>query len=249
MKTYTLECCVDSVESAIEAEAGGATRLELCQCLPVGGLTPTPALYRAVRSAVSLPVRVLLRPRAGDFLYTEAEFEILLAEARAFRELGADGIVIGCLTAQGMLDIPRMTALMRAAEGLPATLSRAFDVCADPLPALCAAQELGIGTILTSGCAADAASGIDMLCTLSQWAQDIEVMAGAGVDARVIEQLLARTSITSFHMSGKRRITSGMINQNPGVPMGLPGLGEDVYRTDREAVRAARAALDAWRER
>lgn len=246
MKSFVLECCVDSVESAVEAELGGATRLELCACLPVGGLTPTRALFDAVRRAVDLPVRVLLRPRAGDFLYTQAEFGVLVEEARAYRAAGADGLVLGCLTPQGALDVPRMEALMRAADGLPVTLSRAFDLCADPLPALCAAQELGVEAILTSGCAASARAGAEMLAMLSQWARGISVMAGAGVDAAVVGELLESTSITCFHLSAKRRVESGMAFQRPGVPMGLPGLGEDVFRTDREAVRAARDVLDRW---
>ena len=101
---YTLECCVDSVESALAAEKGGADRLELCSALIIGGISPSIALFEQIRRYVHLPVRVLLRPRFGDFLYTEYEFEILKKEAELFRQAGAEGIVIGCLREDGSLD-------------------------------------------------------------------------------------------------------------------------------------------------
>lgn len=124
-----LECCVDSVESAEIATNAGADRLELCANLTIGGTSPSIALLEAVKSKVRIPVRVLLRPRFGDFLYSDAEFSLLLREAELYRDAGADGLVVGCLTAEGKLDRPRMERLIKAG-GLPATLHRAFDVCA-----------------------------------------------------------------------------------------------------------------------
>ena len=131
MNRYLLECCVDSVESAIAAERGGADRLELCANLIIGGTTPSPALYRAVRANTHIPVHVLLRPRFGDFLYTPAELNILKEEASYFAKEGANGLVIGCLTPDGRLDKKAMQEIISLAPGCHITLHRAFDVCRD----------------------------------------------------------------------------------------------------------------------
>lgn len=151
MKQKILEVCVDSVESALVAERGGADRLELCQNLVIGGTTPSPKLFETIRRYSKIPIHVLLRPRFGDFCYTQYEFEMLREEVTMYRKLGAEGVVIGMLLPEGTLDIRRMEKLMEAAEGMPVTLHRAFDVCKDPKAALKQATELGIQTILTSG--------------------------------------------------------------------------------------------------
>ena len=245
MKHFTLECCVDSVASARAAAAGGATRLELCANLIIGGTSPSTALFSRVREAVDLPIRVLLRPRFGDFLYTSDELAILRDEVRMFRAAGADGVVIGCLNADGGLDLPAMEQLMDAADGLPVTLHRAFDLCADPMKALAQAKALGVSTILTSGRKGSAREGIALLNTLHEQAGDIEILAGAGVNAEVIRMLLHETSLTSFHMSGKAVLESQMRYRNPDVFMGLPGISEyEIWQTDSALVRAARDVLD-----
>lgn len=128
-----LEVCAHSVESAVSAERGGAMRLELCANLMIGGTSPDEDLFRMVRERVSVPVRVLLRPRCGDFLYTESEFELLCRQVKHFAALGADGIVIGVLTPEGDLDEERMAKLISLAGGCGVTLHRAFDVCRDRL--------------------------------------------------------------------------------------------------------------------
>lgn len=245
MKDFTLECCVDSVASACAAEAGGATRLELCANLIIGGTSPSPALFSRVREAVSIPIRVLLRPRFGDFLYSADELAVLHDEVRAFRSLGADGIVIGCLTADGALDTEAMARLMDAADGLPVTLHRAFDLCADPMAALADAKALGVSTILTSGCKGSAAEGASLLTALHKQADGVEILAGAGVNAEVIRRLTRETPLTSFHMSGKTVLQSGMHFLNPEVYMGLPGISEyEIWQTDETLVRAARTVLE-----
>ena len=128
---FTLECCVDSVESALNAERGGATRIELCSNLIIGGTTPTKALFETIREQSSIRIHVLIRPRFGDFLYTEAEFEIIQREIQLFQELGAEGVVVGCLTKDGELDFGRMKKLRSEAKDMSVTLHRAFDVCKD----------------------------------------------------------------------------------------------------------------------
>ena len=151
MNKKILEVCVDSVESALAAERGGADRLELCQNLVIGGTTPSCKLFETIRKYSKIPIHVLLRPRFGDFCYTQFEFEMLCAEAAMYRELGAEGVVIGMLLPDGTLDIQRMEKLMETTEGMSVTLHRAFDVCRDPKTTLEQAVKLGIRTILTSG--------------------------------------------------------------------------------------------------
>lgn len=163
MTKYTLECCVDSVESALAAKEGGADRLELCAGLIIGGVSPGLALFEQVKACCDLPVRVLLRPRFGDFLYTDYEFRILRREVELFREAGAEGVVIGCLNEDGGLHMEQMRALTEAAGDLKITLHRAFDVCADPIRAYEQAWELGIDTILTSGQESDCLAGLPLL--------------------------------------------------------------------------------------
>lgn len=241
----TLECCVDSVESAVIAAENGANRLELCSSLITGGLSPSLALFREVRRRADIRVHVLLRPRFGDFLYTEAEFAVLCEEVGLFREAGADGIVIGMLTPEGALDEPRMAELIARAGGMRVTLHRAFDMCADPFAALEAAKRLGVHTILTSGQQNDCVKGKDLLARLIAAAGDeIEILVGSGVNAEVISMFLRETAARHFHMSGKTVLESGMRWRNPSVSMGAAGMDEyAIWRTDAAAVRAAAQIL------
>ena len=157
-----LEVCVDSVESAVNAELGGADRIELCGDLIVGGITPSLALFDRIREKVNLPIHVLLRPRFGDFLYSEEEMEVLIRQAKMFAEAGADNLVIGCLTPDGRLDLEAMHRIIDAAKGTPVNLHRAFDMCRDLDEALEDAKKLGIISILTSGGYASALEGIEV---------------------------------------------------------------------------------------
>lgn len=246
-KNYTLECCVDSVESAICAKDGGADRLELCSNLVIGGTTPTLALFDRIRETVNIRIHALIRPRFGDFLYTAHETEIICREIRAFRHAGAEGVVIGCLNPDGSLDIERMKRFIDCADGMSVTLHRAFDMCQDPFAALIQAKELGVNTILTSGQAPSCIVGLSRMKELTDAAgDDITILAGAGINAEAVKMLLASTNLTAFHMSGKKVINSGMIYRNPEVSMGLPGMSEyDVWQTDPQNVRAVRRLLDA----
>ena len=242
-----LEVCTHSVESAVSAERGGAMRLELCANLMIGGTSPDEDLFRMVRERVSVPVRVLLRPRAGDFLYDEDEFELLCRQASRFAGLGADGIVIGMLNPDGTLDTERMSALMACGDGCGVTLHRAFDVCRDAHEALRTAKKLGVDTILTSGQQARCADGAPLLRELVEKAGErVQILVGAGVNANVIRDLQPKTGANAFHLSAKRVENSRMQFRRENVPMGLPGLSEfSLWRCDENAVRAAREAFDA----
>lgn len=243
-----LEVCVDSLDSARAAIRGGADRLELCSALLAGGLTPYAALLRQIRAESQIPVRCLMRPRPGDFLYTPEEIRMMAEQIRELREAGADGFVIGCLTPQGNLDTQAMTPLVDACGDAGITLHRCIDVSWDPELTYFAAQELGIDTVLTSGAASNCASGmatIEKLLVLRNYYNGPEVLIGAGVNANMIRQFRAMLpAATAFHMSGSREIESGMQFRRMGVPMGLPGLDEwHIKQTDENAVRQAKEAL------
>lgn len=245
MEKYILETCVDSVESALAAERGGANRLELCANLIIGGTTPSPCLFREVRRACGIRIHVLLRPRFGDFCYTEHEFRILMEEVKLFRELGADGVVIGVLRPDGTLDEERMRILIEEAAGMSVTLHRAFDVCRDPYEALEQAKALGVDTILTSGQADSCLAGQKLLAELVERAgKEIDILVGSGVDAEAIRMLCPAVKASSYHMSGKITLDSSMVYRKEGVPMGLPSLSEfEIWRTSEEKIRAAAEVL------
>lgn len=241
-----LEICVDSVESAIAAQRGGADRIELCSALLVGGLSPDSALYHNVRRHTDLPVRVLLRPRAGDFCYTGYEFDILCDEVRLFRELEADAVVIGCLTPDGQIDMERMEKLCDLAGGMDITFHRAFDMVRNADEALEQIKRLGISTVLTSGLSADVEKGKDTIHSLIESAGDkVMIMPGAGVTEKNIGRLAEELPTGAFHMSAKTLIDGSMKYRNPDVSMGNGDISEfTLWRADEEKIRMARRALD-----
>ena len=243
-----LEVCVDSLTSARAAIAGGADRIELCSALAVGGLTPYGALLRQIREESNIPVRCLIRPRGGDFLYEKEEIQMLADQIRQLRDLGADGFVIGCLTPEGDLDSSAMVPLLTSAEGAGLTLHRCIDVSRDPVKTYLDAKALGFDTVLTSGAAGNCTLGMDTigkLLDLRDECQGPEVLIGGGVKASVITAFKVRyPKARAFHMSGKTEVESGMVFRREGVPMGLPGLDEwHIPQTDEQAVRDAVTAL------
>lgn len=246
MKRNLLEVCVDSAESAVQAVKGGANRLELCAGLVIGGTTPEQALYEKVRELTDTRIHVLIRPRYGDFLYSDYEFEIISRSVALYRMLGADGVVVGCLLPDGSLDRERMERLRELAGPIHMTLHRAFDMCRDPYEALEQAKELGINTILTSGQKNSCLEGRALIAGLvKESGGKTDIMAGGGVDAEVIRQLRRTADVSLFHMSGKKILDSSMKYRRQEVSMGIPGLGEyELFRTDPEKIREARKALD-----
>ena len=244
-----LEVCVDSLASARAAIAGGADRLELCSALAVGGLTPYAELLKQIRRESNIPVRCLMRPRAGDFLYTTEEIALMAAQIRQLKAAGADGFVIGCLTAQGELDEHAMAPLMDAVGGAGLTLHRCIDVSRDPCQTYLDAAQLGFDTVLTSGAAGSCTKGMETirkLLSLRVAHSGPEVLIGAGVNAQVISSFLDNLpQARAFHMSGKTDLESSMCFRRDGVPMGLPGLDEwHIQQTDPKNIRLARNALD-----
>lgn len=241
MKKYCLEVCTDSVASALEAQKGGADRIELCSNLIIGGVTPGKSLFELVKKYTDLKVRVLLRPRYGDYCYNDYEFEQLKEDVQMYHELGADGVVIGMLRPDGNLDVERMSELVASAGNMDVALHRAFDNCRDPYQALEEAISLGMKTILTGGQEVEAWNGRETLAGLQKKsAGRIEILAGGGIGKDVIQRLFPMTGITSYHMSGKRAVESAMKYRPEGASMGQPGEDEySIWQTDSERVAAA----------
>lgn len=197
-----LECCCTSVEEVLEAEAGGAGRVELCSELEVGGVTPSLDLIRSVLAATSLPVNVLVRPRGGDFVFSEDETESMLRDIDICKSLGVNGVVIGALDRDGNIDLPLMRRLISAARPLKVTFHRAFDECADPSAALEDIISLGCDILLTSGHAPSAYEGRALISRLIlQAAGRIIIMPGAGIKPANINEISLATGALQFHGS------------------------------------------------
>lgn len=218
---YLLEICANSVKSCVEAQKGGAYRVELCAGIPEGGTTPSYGDIILARQLLNIKLNVIIRPRGGDFLYDDLEHKIMLQDIKNAVNLGADGVVFGCLTADGDIDIKRNKELIEAAGDLSVTFHRAFDMCKDPFVALEKIIELGFDRILTSGQKPKAAEGVSLLKELVIKAGDrIIIMPGSGVNAENIAFLAKETGAKEFHLSARESIESGMLYRNPGLKMG-----------------------------
>lgn len=251
MKDYILEACVDSVESAIIATNAGANRLELCSNLMIGGTTPTAAVFQEVRRKCTNRIHVLIRPRFGDFCYSDHEFQIIVNEIKQFRKLGAEGVVIGILNPDGTLNQKQMEKLIREAGNMSITLHRAFDVCKDPFEALQQVKNMGIHTILTSGQKNSCLEGEDCLKELvARSAGSVDIMAGGGTCGAVIEKLYEKTGISSYHMSGKTVLDSKMEFRKTDVHMGLDSISEfDIWQADYAKIEDAVKVLKKLSEK
>lgn len=245
MKEYVLEACVDSTESALIATKAGADRLELCGNLMIGGTTPSIALYKQIRKTCKNRIHVLIRPRFGDFCYTENEIDIMCEEIRMFKELGADGVVIGALAPDGSVNWNDMDKMIAAADGMWVTMHRAFDMCKDPYKELEACISHGVSCILTSGQENHCLDGVECLKKLIEAAEDkIQILVGSGVDAKVIAEVYEKTKAKAYHMSGKEVLDSQMVYRKEHVYMGLDGLSEySIWRTKKENIEAAVSVL------
>ena len=211
----TLEVCAGDLASAQAAAQGGAHRIELCSALELDGLTPSPALIEAARRIEGLRLHVLIRPREGDFVYSEAETGTMLRDIRLARQLGADGVVIGALTPEGDIDLPCCRRLIEAAQGLPVTFHRAFDRARNPLQALEDIIALGCTRLLTSGQAPTAEAGIPLLRQLVLQARGrLIVMPGAGVTPANVRLILDATGATEIHGS-LRSLHNGLLITDP----------------------------------
>ena len=239
---YRFEICANSVASCVAAQEGGADRVELCAGIPEGGTTPSYGMIRNARKNIRIGLNVIIRPRGGDFLYTQSELEEMLYDIKVAKELGADGLVFGCLRPDGTVDIEAMKPLMVAAGTTPVTFHRAFDHTSDPFQALEDIIELGCARILTSGCRPTAIEGCGLLSQLVKKAGDrIIIMPGCGVKEGNIAEIARLSGAREFHFSAREPVESGMIFRNPEVAMGSE---EDPYGTVCTTVRRVAATIE-----
>lgn len=247
MNHYQFEVCANSVESCLAAQAGGADRVELCAGIPEGGTTPSYGDITTARELLThTRLHVIIRPRGGDFLYTPLEQRIMLKDIENARRLGADGVVFGCLTPEGDIDIALMKQLLEAAQGMSVTFHRAFDVCRQPKQALETLIQLGCHRILTSGAQPTAEQGIPLLKELQAQADGrIILLAGCGVNENNIARIASETDIREFHFSAREQLTSGMQFRNEAVSMGGTVCIDEYSRpvTTAERVRKTIGAL------
>jgi copper homeostasis protein len=238
------EVCVDSIEGVIAAREGGAQRVELCAGLVEGGVTPSSGMLR-LACQQGIAVNVLLRPRGGDFVYTDFEMEVMRQDIAAAKMAGANGVVLGVLLADGRLDRLRMRELIELARPLSVTCHRAFDLCRDPEEALDTLIELGVERLLTSGQRSTALEGAACIAGLVRRAAGrISVMAGGGVSPDNLAQLLDATGVNEVHFTARSPLPSPMLFRNPQVWMGKPYQPDEYSRkvTDLELIRRMLAA-------
>jgi copper homeostasis protein len=241
-----VEACVDTVESAIAARAGGAGRVELCAGLVEGGTTPSGGTIALARERLDVPLVVLVRPRGGDFLYDADEVEVMRRDVALARRLGADAVAAGALTPDGRVDAAVMRALVDAARPMQVTFHRAFDVARDRDEALDALLALGVDRVLTSGGAAAALDGAPALAGLVRRAAGrLAVLAGGGVTEENAARVVAATGVREVHVRGARRVESAMRFRREGIAFGKPYAPDEYGRVVTEAarVRAVVAAL------
>jgi copper homeostasis protein len=229
-----IEVCANSAVSCMEAEAGGAVRAELCAGIPEGGTTPSYGeMVTARQKTLSIQLHALIRPRGGDFLYTEPEIEAMLADIRLCRQIGMDGVATGCLTAEGEIDTALLLRLKAAAGPLSFTFHRAFDACRDPFAALEKLIEVGCDRVLTSGGQSTAEAGAPLIAELvKEAAGRICIMPGSGIRPDNIGRIQAATGATEFHASARVPVPSGMRYDTSPVPVSY-----DRAQTARELVK------------
>ena len=242
-----IEICVENLDGVLAAEQGGADRAELCAGLVEGGITPSFGTVKEAIARARIPCFVIIRPRGGDFLYSETEFATMLADVAALRDLGAAGVVVGCLTASGAIDVARMRALVECARPMQVTCHRAFDMTADPHAALEALIECGVDRVLTSGQVPAAMDALPLLRALVERAGDrIVVMACGSLTAETIATVRRATGAKEMHFSAPMQIASAMTYRNDTVAMGGLGLPREFVHTVTDPVRV-RATIAAAR--
>jgi copper homeostasis protein len=237
-----LEIAANSPASALAAQDGGAGRIELCTALELGGLTPSHGQIAKVRDGVRVPIHVLIRPRAGDFVYADVELDVMLHDIETSVALGCDGVVIGVLDGNGDVDVARCRTLIAATRGRDVTFHRAFDLSRDLSRSLEDIVALGCRRVLTSGARASAQAGAAAIRRLVEQAGErIVVMPGGGIDAGNVAALRRLTGAREFHASARRPRPS---RQPPG-PAELADMASGELRTDRDEVAALVAELRA----
>jgi copper homeostasis protein len=235
MTPILVEACVDAIDAALEAERGGAGRIELCGELLQGGVTPSAGLIAAVWDRIDIPLFVLVRPRAGDFLYTDDELDVMRRDIEQMKALGVDGVAFGALTADGDVDVERMRSLIALARPMSVTFHRAFDFVRDQDAALEALLALGVNRVLTSGGAPTAAEGVAQIAELTRRVGNrMTVMAGGSITASNVGEIVAATGVREVHVRGAATVDSAMRHRRSAVSLSKVGASD----YERSATRA-----------
>jgi copper homeostasis protein len=245
MENIAIEVCVDSVVSAVAAERGGAQRVELCSDLLEGGVTPSVGLLGVVRSKVAIGVHPIIRPRPGDFCYSDEEFESMRRDIEVAKREGADGVVLGILLPDGNVDIRRTRQLIELARPLSVTFHRAFDTSADLFRSFEDVCATGATRLLTSGGEQECLRGVDTVARLVQASRGrIKVMAGGRIGINAAATIVERTGVTEIHVGLATPIASLMADRRPRLSLGK-GHGREYQRTQvlEESVRKLNRAL------
>lgn len=244
-QNFKFEICANGVESCVAAQEGGADRVELCAGIPEGGTTPSYGEIKVARRLLrSTRLHVIIRPRGGDFVYSELEAERMLEDIAVCRELGVDGVVFGCLNADGTVDETLCRHLLDACGGLSVTFHRAFDRCRDPETALLRLADMGFDRVLTSGQQPTALQGTALLARLQKLAAGrIALLAGCGVNEDNIASIYAQTGIREYHFSARVKVRGGMEYINPDVYMGDKNADETLL--DYTSAARVRATIDS----
>ena len=241
-----VEACVDAIDAAMEAEWGGADRIELCGELLQGGITPSHGLIEAVWDQLSIPLFILIRPRTGDFLYTSDELDVMERDIRIARSLHVEGIVAGALTTDGDVDVGAMRCILDAARPMEVTFHRAFDFVRDQDAALDTLLELEVDRVLTSGGAVTAVQGAENLARLNLRAgSDLTVMAGGGITPSNVAEVIRRSGVREVHLRAAERVPSAMKHRRRDSLLTrrqVPGDDERVV-TRQALVREVREAI------
>jgi copper homeostasis protein len=247
VEQITVEVCVDSFASAVAAERGGAQRVELCSDLLEGGVTPSSGLLGVVRSNVSIGVFPIIRPRPGDFFYSEPEFDTMCRDIEVARSEGADGVVLGLLKTDGCVDIERTRQLVELARPLAVTFHRAFDMSADLLRSLEDVCATGADRILTSGGEQECLLGVGAVAGLVRASRGrIKIMAGGRIGINNAATIIERTAVSEIHVGLASPVTSPMFHRNPRLSLGKAP-GNEYQRTQvmEENVRKLKHAISS----
>lgn len=240
-KPVQVEVCATSINSAIAADRAGAHRIELCDNISEGGTTPSAGLIKMCVNKLSLETWVMIRPRGGDFLYSDVEFDVMKEDTLIAKELGADGIVTGILNKDGKVDIVRMNELTELADPMPVAFHRAIDMCSDPFDALEKLMAIGVVRVLTSGLKNKAEDGISLINRLFDFAAGrIEIMAGSGINRGNIDSFLHKAKLDAVHLTGRSTTFSKMDYKPSNVILNSFGHEYDFQSmdSDREIIES-----------
>jgi copper homeostasis protein len=245
MENVIIEVCVDSIASAVAAERGGASRVELCCDLLEGGVTPSAGMIQAARCKIRIGLQVLIRPRGGDFCYAEEEMDVMVRDILLAKNAGAEGVVLGVLQTSGHVDVPQTRRLIESARPMNVTFHRAFDMSAEPLSSLEDVCAAGADRILTSGAEQTCMQGMGTIAQLVQAARGrISIMAGGGINHKEAAAIVAGTGVREIHVGLSTSMESPALYRNPRVSLGkAQGREYQRHQVFEESVRRLRESL------